>query len=103
MGHALDDPAETVPPKAASATLSRYRFGVDPYQRASLAFPPSFTARRYRQRMSWVGNRQLGNCSLEPGNDALAVNALTTIVRHLEHDGIIPVFIGLEIRPTPTT
>jgi hypothetical protein len=39
----------------------------------------------------------------EPGNDAIAVGALTTIVRHLEHDGIIPLLIGLEIRPTPTT
>ena len=39
----------------------------------------------------------------EPGNDAIAVSALTAIVRNLEHDGIIPLLIGLEIRPTPTT
>jgi|HubBroStandDraft_1064217.scaffolds.fasta_scaffold536424_1 hypothetical protein len=39
----------------------------------------------------------------EPGNEAVAVSALLTIVGHLEHDGIIPLLIGLEIRPTPTT
>lgn len=39
----------------------------------------------------------------EPGNDAIAVSALTTIIGNLEHDGIIPLLIGLEIRPTPTT
>lgn len=38
----------------------------------------------------------------EPGNDAIAVSALTTIVGHLEHDGIVPLLIGLEIKPTPT-
>ncbi|MDQ6948828.1 MAG: hypothetical protein M3256_21860 [Actinomycetota bacterium] len=39
----------------------------------------------------------------EPGNDTIAVGALHTVVRHLEYDGIIPLLIGLEIRPTPTT
>lgn len=39
----------------------------------------------------------------EPGNDTIAVGALHTLVRHLEYDGIIPLLIGLDIRPTPTT
>ncbi len=39
----------------------------------------------------------------EPGNDTIAVEALLDIIRHLEHDAIIPLLIRLEIRPTPTT
>ena len=39
----------------------------------------------------------------EPGNDALAVVALHDILGHLEHDGIVPTLIRLEITPTPTT
>ena len=39
----------------------------------------------------------------EPGNDSLAVGALLDVVRHLEHDAIIPLLIRLEIRSTPTT
>ena len=39
----------------------------------------------------------------EPGNDTIAVAALRDILGHLEHDGIVPLLIGLEIRPTPTT
>jgi hypothetical protein len=37
----------------------------------------------------------------EPGNDTLAVSALLDVVRHLEHDAIIPILIRLEIAPTP--
>jgi hypothetical protein len=39
----------------------------------------------------------------EPGNDTIALSALRDILGHLEHDGIVPLLIRLEIRPTPTT
>ena len=39
----------------------------------------------------------------EPGYDTIGVSALLDIIRHLEHDAIIPMFIRLEIGPTPTT
>jgi hypothetical protein len=37
-----------------------------------------------------------------PGNDTTAIGALYDVVRHLEHDGIVPTFVRLEIGPTPT-
>lgn len=39
----------------------------------------------------------------EAGNDSIAVGALQDVVGHLEHDGIIPLLIRLEITPVPTT
>ncbi len=39
----------------------------------------------------------------EPGNDTVGVGALLDIIGRLEHDGIIPLLIRLEIGPTPTT
>lgn len=39
----------------------------------------------------------------EPGNDTIGISALLDVVGHLEHDGIIPLLIRLEIGPTPTT
>ena len=39
----------------------------------------------------------------EPGNDIIGVTALLDVIGHLQHDGIIPQLIRLEIAPTPTT
>jgi hypothetical protein len=38
-----------------------------------------------------------------PSNDTIAVQALLEVIRQLQHDGIYPTLIRLELSPTPTT
>ena len=38
-----------------------------------------------------------------PTNEKLAIDALTTLVRHFEYDAIYPTFMALELGPVPAT
>jgi ABC-type transporter Mla MlaB component len=38
----------------------------------------------------------------EPGIDTTAVTVLLDVLRHLEHEAIIPPLVRLELTPTPT-
>jgi hypothetical protein len=35
----------------------------------------------------------------EPGNEKLAIDALTTLIRHFEYDAVYPIFMRLELGP----
>jgi len=38
-----------------------------------------------------------------PSNDTVAIQTLLEVVRQLQHDGIYPTLIRLELAPTPAT
>ena len=38
-----------------------------------------------------------------PANEMLTIDALTTLIRHLEYDAVYPTFMRLELGPVPAT
>jgi hypothetical protein len=38
-----------------------------------------------------------------PGNERLAIEALTTVIRHFEYDAVYPTFMALELGNAPTS